>query len=199
MIFRIKDILTDDKLCDNKINVLTLENKDYFDLFIRRLNGQIQNENEWFELLDDNYKKLNFTKNDDVINSPVDLNLTGTQIKKKLYQNLAEDSEMNNLLEDFQNAYTAFLNTLNRLNVITEHEITYSTDFSLDGILKDFDVTIKQPEGRLIERLIDYITTIHDLLSKKVFFMINFDSFLEREDYQYLANFRIIIKCICAW
>lgn len=189
MIFRIKDILTDDKLCDNKINALTLENKDYFDLFIRWLNGQIQNENEWFELLDDNYKKLNFTKNVDVINSPVDLNLTGTQIKKKLYQNLAEDSEMNNLLEDFQNAYTAFLNTLNRLNVITEHEITYSTDFSLDGILKDFDVTIKQPEGRLIERLIDYITTIHDLLSKKVFFMINFDSFLEREDYQYLAKF----------
>ena len=189
MIFRIKDILTDDKLCDNKINVLTLENKDYFDLFIRRLNGQIQNENEWFELLDDDYKKLNFTKNVDVINSPVDLNLTGTQIKKKLYQNLAEDSEMNNILEVFQNAYTAILDALNQLNVITEHEITYSADFSLAGILKDFDVTFKQPEGRLIERLIDYITTIHDLLGKKVFFVINCDSFLEKEDYQYLAKF----------
>ena len=92
-------------LRDDKLNFLILENKDYFELFIRHLNGQFHNENEWFELLDKNYNNLSFVKNADIINSPVDLRLTSTQIKKKLYQNLAEDLEMHHLLEDFQNAY----------------------------------------------------------------------------------------------
>lgn len=186
-------------LRDDKLNFLILENKDYFELFIRHLNGQFHNENEWFELLDNNYNNLSFVKNADIINSPIDLRLTSTQIKKKLYQNLAEDLEMNHLLEDFQNAYNALLNTLNQLNVISEHEIAYSSDFSPSGILKDFDVTIKQPEGRLIERLIDYITVVHDLLNKTVFFVINCNSFLEEHDYQHLskmAEYKKIYVCL---
>ena len=49
-------------------------------------------------------------------------------------------------------------------------------------------VQLKQPEGRFVERLIDYGTTVKQLLDKQVFVLANCAAYLTAEDYVYLQQ-----------
>ncbi len=77
---------------------------------------------------------------------------------------------------------------LDELNFQSDYEIEFSPEIDSIDIFDDFEVRLKEPEGKFVERIIDYTKTMHRLLMKDTFFFVNCGSFLDADDYIYLEK-----------
>lgn len=169
------------------LNTLVIEDTEHFTNFLRTLIEVSNKESEEIELIDD-YDKLDISKTTDIIFDLFNIEANAGTILKKLYTELEEDL----CSEDM------YIKKLEMESVIANivDELAYRSRFSLksdeinyQNFFKALLVEFDYEKTSILDRLTEYIKVSSELLNKKLFIIVNLDSFLTEEDLLELSNF----------
>ena len=169
------------------INTLVIEDTKYFSKFINAFIGAVNKENEEFELIED-FKKVDITKCTEIIFDLFKIEANNSNILKKLYTELENDLNSEEM-------YTRKIDMESMLANIAD-DLMYRSRFSLSSsemdyqnLFKAMSIEFDYEKTSIVERLIEYIKVTTELLDKKLFVIINLDSFLSEDDLLELQKF----------
>lgn len=167
------------------LNIIALEVPSVLHSFIEDLYHQlIMKEEQFFDMVDDNESHIPLEKEVEMITSPLDLDYSKNRnLQKQLYREIVSDIEMDDLLvQQFSEANALIVSIVDEMCMYSEYELEFNDELNYDKILKALDVQLMNPTGKFIERLSDYLRTVHRLLGKSIFLLFNIDMFLDVGD-----------------
>lgn len=169
------------------INTLVIEDSKYFTTFIKGLLETIYQENDTFELIED-YKNLNIAKSTEIIFDLFNLEANTANRLKKLYEEL--ESDINS-----EEMYSKKID-LERIMITIADDLIYRSRFSLKtgeinypNLFKAIAVEFDYDKTSIVERLTEYIKITSELSGKKLFIIVNLDSFLSKDELVELGTF----------
>ncbi len=180
-----------------KLNFIIIEDIMHFQKIIYAIYNQINKVEESLMLYNDDYDMLNMSKCCDVIFSTMDISLQNSKVNKKLINYLQNEIIGNEINERFIENHSQLVNILDELENISDYEFTYNDEYSLDQILKNNSVKLKESEGNFVERLIEYIKISRDFLNINIFFLIGCKIYLNDGDYEHLRKWTEYQDVIC--
>ena len=77
---------------------------------------------------------------------------------------------------------------MDKLQITTDYDLDFDENFGPVGLLKSFDVHLKSPEGRFVEKFIEYSNNINRLLGKDIFIFISCIKYMSKEDIKFLVE-----------
>ncbi|UTC62607.1 type II-A CRISPR-associated protein Csn2 [Treponema sp. OMZ 787] len=178
---------------ENKVNVLTIENKAFFTKFISELFNQYSGSEGKFILSEDN-KELSIPKTCALILNPINIDINNKQNLNKIYSILKQ-----NISDEY-----SYLKTCSIKSEILKYldEILFSLDiplkrneeFDLISIFKAINISFEAEYNNLLEKIIDYISASVELNQIRCFIFINLKQFLNFKDLSELYKFARYIK-----
>ena len=171
---------------ENQVNELIIENVGFFQNFLCQMLQQIEGVCESSIFLTEEDKILSWEKNVEIIINPFQLDINQKRVINRLYQNL------NNIVQE--KGYYIKLNELSAEITGLLTEIEYDADISLEysmnieavQIFKMMDVKIEMEGKTLLEKLIEYIKILSELLQYKLVIFVNIKSYLNEEELRLL-------------
>lgn len=170
-------------ICDDISNIdsylLVIKNKKI--LYKILSNSDLQYENSYIQILDENYKELKLSDYVDFIssiinldsNSKKNLNVLIRRIKKEEIEILISTSEkINEILEE----------CAKQIKVNSPINISYDIEVDEDDIIKLLSISLQDDSPDLIERINNYINISFELRGIKIFIFYNLLAFLEENE-----------------
>lgn len=170
-------------ICDDISNIdsylLVIKNKKI--LYKILSNSDLQYENSYIQILDENYKELKLSDYVDFIssiinldsNSKKNLNVLIRRIKKEEIEILRSTSEkINEILEE----------CAKQIKVNSPINISYDIEVDEDDIIKLLSISLQDDSPDLIERINNYINISFELRGIKIFVFYNLLAFLEENE-----------------
>lgn len=170
-------------ICDDISNIdsylLVIKNKKI--LYKILSNFDLQYENSYIQILDENYKELKLSDYVDFIssiinldsNSKKNLNVLIRRIKKEEIEILRSTSEkINEILEE----------CAKQIKVNSPINISYDIEVDEDDIIKLLSISLQDDSPDLIERINNYINISFELRGIKIFIFYNLLAFLEENE-----------------
>lgn len=170
-------------ICDDISNIdsylLVIKNKKI--LYKILSNSDLQYENSYIQILDENYKELKLSDYVDFIssiinldsNSKKNLNILIRRIKKEEIEILRSTSEkINEILEE----------CAKQIKVNSPINISYDIEVDEDDIIKLLSISLQDDSPDLIERINNYINISFELRGIKIFIFYNLLAFLEENE-----------------
>lgn len=170
-------------ICDDISNIdsylLVIKNKKI--LYKILSNSDLQYENSYIQILDENYKELKLSDYVDFIssiinldsNSKKNLNVLIRRIKKEEIEILRSTSEkINEILEECSK----------QIKVNSPINISYDIEVDEDDIIKLLSISLQDDSPDLIERINNYINISFELRGIKIFIFYNLLAFLEENE-----------------
>lgn len=171
-----------------KLNFIIIENNIYFQKFISDIYNQINKLEENLILYNGDYDMLDMNKFCDVIFSTMDISLQNSKINKKFIKYLQDEIIVNDINERFIANHSQLVNILDEFKNISDYEFVYNDEYSLDQILKNNSVKLKESSGSFAERLIEYIKVSRDFLNINIFFLVGCKIYFSDSDYEHLKK-----------
>ncbi|HHX79074.1 MAG TPA: type II-A CRISPR-associated protein Csn2, partial [Acholeplasmataceae bacterium] len=176
---------------ENTIPIIKIENKRLFRNVILDIYEQIEGKNGEL-ILSDNNKEIKFSKNVEIVNDYININLNDKRILNKLYNVLKIKT-----LEEYDN-YSKIS------EIITEYiqELLYDEELDLVqinnidpvDIFKSVSINIDDSSKCVIEKFLDYINLSETFMNTKLFVFINFKDFFTDEEIIQIYNRLILNK-----
>lgn len=178
------------KLAINALNIYDdISNIDSYLLVIKNKkilykilsNSDLQYEDSYIQILDENYKELKLSDYVDFIssiinldsNSKKNLNVLIRRIKKEEIEILRSTSEkINEILEE----------CAKQIKVNSPINISYDIEVDEDDIIKLLSISLQDDSPDLIERINNYINISFELRGIKIFIFYNLLAFLEENE-----------------
>lgn len=170
-------------ICDDISNIdsylLVIKNKKI--LYKILSYSDLQYENSYIQILDENYKELKLSDYVDFIssiinldsNSKKNLNVLIRRIKKEEIEILRSTSEkINEILEE----------CAKQIKVNSPINISYDIEVDEDDIIKLLSISLQDYSPDLIERINNYINISFELRGIKIFIFYNLLAFLEENE-----------------
>ena len=170
-------------ICDDISNIdsylLVIKNKKI--LYKILSNSDLQYEDSYIQILDENYKELKLSDYVDFIssiinldsNSKKNLNVLIKRIKKEEIEILRSTSEkINEILEE----------CAKQIKVNSPINISYDIEVDEDDIIKLLSISLQDDSPDLIERINNYINISFELREIKIFIFYNLLAFLEENE-----------------
>ena len=170
-------------ICDDISNIdsylLVIKNKKI--LYKILSNSDLQYENSYIQILDENYKELKLSDYVDFIssiinldsNSKKNLNVLIRRIKKEEIEILRSTSEkINEILEE----------CAKQIKVNSPINISYDIEVDEDDIIKLLSISLQDDSPDLIEGINNYINISFELRGIKIFVFYNLLAFLEENE-----------------
>lgn len=170
-------------ICDDISNIdsylLVIKNKKI--LYKILSNSDLQYENSYIQILDENYKELKLSDYVDFIssiinldsNSKKNLNVLIRRIKKEEIEILRSTSEkINEILEE----------CAKQIKVNSPINISYDIEVDEDDIIKLLSLSLQDDSPDLIDRINNYINISFELRGIKIFIFYNLLAFLEENE-----------------
>ena len=170
-------------ICDDISNIdsylLVIKNKKI--LYKILSNSDLQYENSYIQILDENYKELKLSDYVDFIssiinldsNSKKNLNVLIRRIKKEEIEILRSTSEkINEILEE----------CAKQIKVNSPINISYDIEVDEDDIIKLLSLSLQDDSLDLIDRINNYINISFELRGIKIFVFYNLLAFLEENE-----------------
>lgn len=170
-------------ICDDISNIdsylLVIKNKKI--LYKILSYSDLQYENSYIQILDENYKELKLSDYVDFIssiinldsNSKKNLNVLIRRIKKEEIKILRSTSEkINEILEE----------CAKQIKVNSPINISYDIEVDEDDIIKLLSISLQDYSPDLIERINNYINISFELRGIKIFIFYNLLAFLEENE-----------------
>ena len=174
-------------LCRDKFNTLIIENPNEFEKIVIALDDRLNKKNFDLELFDKNEKE-EICKKAEILLSPLDLKYDKKEVQKRLFTELIEDIRCSESSEEFSVICSKFLELLDELKVSTDYDLDFEENFEIGGLLKSFDVHLKEPEGRFIEKFIEYSSNTQRLLGREIFIFISCMKYMNEQDMEFLKE-----------
>lgn len=170
-------------ICDDISNIdsylLVIKNKKI--LYKILSNSDLQYEDSYIQILDENYKELKLSDYIDFIssiinldsNSKKNLNVLIRRIKKEEIEILRSTSEkINEILEE----------CAKQIKINSPINISYDIEVDEDDIIKLLSLSLQDDSPDLIERINNYINISFELRGIKIFIFYNLLAFLEENE-----------------
>lgn len=170
-------------ICDDISNIdsylLVIKNKKI--LYKILSNSDLQYEDSYIQILDENYKELKLSDYVDFIssiinldsNSKKNLNVLIRRIKKEEIEILRSTSEkINEILEE----------CAKQIKINSPINISYNIEVDEDDIIKLLSLSLQDDSPDLIERINNYINISFELRGIKIFIFYNLLAFLEENE-----------------
>lgn len=170
-------------ICDDISNIdsylLVIKNKKI--LYKILSNSDLQYEDSYIQILDENYKELKLSDYVDFIssiinldsNSKKNLNVLIRRIKKEEIEILRSTSEkINEILEE----------CAKQIKINSPINISYDIEIDEDDIIKLLSLSLQDDSPDLIERINNYINISFELRGIKIFIFYNLLAFLEENE-----------------
>ena len=170
-------------ICDDISNIdsylLVIKNKKI--LYKILSYSDLQYENSYIQILDENYKELKLSDYVDFIssiinldsNSKKNLNVLIRRIKKEEIEILRSTSEkINEILEE----------CAKQIKINSPINISYDIEVDEDDIIKLLSLSLQDDSPDLIERINNYINISFELRGIKIFIFYNLLAFLEENE-----------------
>lgn len=170
-------------ICDDISNIdsylLVIKNKKI--LYKILSNSDLQYEDSYIQILDENYKELKLSDYIDFIssiinldsNSKKNLNVLIRRIKKEEIEILRSTSEkINEILEE----------CAKQIKINSPINISYDIEVDEDDIIKLLSISLQDDSPDLIDRINNYINISFELRGIKIFVFYNLLAFLEENE-----------------
>lgn len=175
-------------LCDNKLNVLIIENPRALDKIVSDINEQLNSNNENCAVFN-NTNQLDFHKTVDCVFSSVNLNFESKNLQKVLFQNLKTEIESSDIEDEFVQLRSEMIQFIEKIQMGSDFSIVADYEIDMIDLLKLFGITLNIPEGSFIGRLIDYLQMMIRLMGKRIFILIGCVNYIDRSELHFLFKF----------
>lgn len=187
MKFRYYRLNIDFDLYRDKFNMLIIENPNEFEKIVIALYDRLNKRDFDIELFDKNEKE-EICKKVEMFLSPLDFKYDKKEIQKRLFTELIEDIRCSENSEEFSEVCSKFLELLDELKISTDYDLDFEENFELGVLLKSLDVHLKEPEGRFIEKFIEYSSNTQRLLGREIFIFISCMKYMNARDIEFLKK-----------
>lgn len=185
-----KDITNPIIIDEDKINVLVLENKNFFINKINELINQINGDYGDYILFDLNNEELSISKNCDILTDLFYLDFDSKKIKSAIFNELKNISNSEVFYIKIRELEKNIRDLIFEIMYESDFELELEEDFDVTKLLKIYDISISKNYNTLIEKFITYIDVLTDVLKIKVIFCVNllnlFNEIDRIEVYKYL-------------
>jgi CRISPR-associated protein, csn2 family len=185
-----KDITNPIVIDENKINILVLENKNFFINKINELINQINGDYGDYILFDLNNEELSISKNCDILTDLFCLDFDSKKIKSAIFNELKNISNSEVFYIKIRELEKNIRDLILEIMYESDFELELEENFDAAKFLKIYDISISKNYNTLIEKFITYIDVLTDVLKIKVIFCVNllnlFDEIDRIETYKYL-------------
>lgn len=168
------------KVLENQVNVVCIENQDAFTNIVSDI-WQQYNGNEGTIVISDGNVSLKYPKETEVIINPLAVDCNDKRIIAALYQEMKDMSDCM-LQEETINVQSMLLEYLDKLIGTIPYMSVYDYDLNLTGLFKLFCVRLECVEEKLGERLIEYMRLNKNLCSISYFIFVNLKQYLNDEE-----------------
>ncbi|TQQ84002.1 type II-A CRISPR-associated protein Csn2 [Peptacetobacter hominis] len=182
---------------ENKFNLIILEDKKVFLKYTEEIYNQcnISEEMGGFVLSDDKGKIQKLSKVADIIVDIYNLDINNRKILTKLYSNLRELSNQDELYIETGKIVSEIIRYVDLVTNEAEYSLEYSVEFDVSELFKITDVKFESYSSTIIERLCEYVNVSSQILGKRIFIFVNMRNFFDRdvieEFYRYLSYKKI--------
>jgi len=178
---------------ENKVNVLTIENKTFFTEIVSEFFSQYSG-NEGKFILSEDDKELSIPKTCELILNPINLDINNKQNLNKIYSILKQSiSDEYNYLKTCT-IKSAILKHIDDVLLSLDIPLKRSEELDLISIFKAVNISFETEYTNLLEKIIDYISASVELNQIKCFIFINLKQFLNFKDLSELYKFARYIK-----
>lgn len=181
----------------SKINCLCIEKHSVFRHMILELYDQYNGgEGPW--IYNVNAKSVAIDKSLHVIMNPIQVDVNNKTILTKLNANLVKESNL--MMEDLHETVSKLHQFFYKLEFGSTIAIEHKEEIVASDIIKLGAFKIHESDIEAVERLVDYIDIVHELLNPDLFVIVNIDMYLDVEElraffYTVLAK-QLCILCI---
>ncbi len=171
---------------ENCTEIISIEGQDIFTEFIQELIAQLHGEEGNFVLSEGN-GILKLDKKMEFISNPFAIDFNEKRILTKAYNILRDSAEV--LEEDRENINSSIVRALDEIILRSPYDnFTYNLELDWTTLFKLYDVKVQYEDGKLVDRIIQYIKMLSELLGIKVICMLNMSTFLTEYELRELCK-----------
>lgn len=160
------------------LNILCIENQEFYREVLYGLNNQLENNEEYFCFFDDKNEELNASKYCCLIENPLHVTLD----EKKLTMYIQKDLSVHADVNDYEN-YETLLNKISEyLDSLTYDypvKLKFDAELSLLAFLKAFSVGYDGTEDSYLQYLLQKIKVLNTVFGYSVFCIVNLYDYLD--------------------
>lgn len=176
----------DIEFAENCTEIISIEGPDIYTEFIQELNSQLDGEAGNFVLSEKN-ETLKMDKKVEFIFNPFGVDFNEKRIISKAYNVLKDSAEGLDELREKINS--SIVNILDEVILRSPYDnFVYNLDLDWNTLFKLYDVRVQFEEGKLVDKLIQYIKMLAELLGIRVIFLLNISTFLTKYELQELCK-----------
>ena len=176
----------DIEFAENCTEIISIEGPDIYTEFIQELNSQLDGEAGNFVLSEKN-DTLKMDKKVEFIFNPFGVDFNEKRIICKAYNVLKDSAEGLDELREKINS--SIVNILDEVILRSPYDnFVYNLDLDWNTLFKLYDVRVQFEEGKLVDKLIQYIRMLAELLGIRVIFLLNISTFLTKYELQELCK-----------
>lgn len=170
-----------------ELNILVIENKQFFRKLIYDLKGSVSGNESYFKIIE-NLEEKDLSKMSAFITDVFDININESKIINKIYNILIEESngsELYNQKIKFEKEINKFIE---ELIFRFDYDLTYD-HIDYKNIFKGVNIHIEDDFQGLMEKLLEYIDISYKLLDKKIFFILNLNCYFNPNELEELKRY----------
>lgn len=173
---------------ENKVNVVTIENKQFFSSFIQELGRQCSGDEGNFVLVDTDVE-LDIAKSCVLIIDPFSIDINNKSILNKVLTQLKMLAVTEEHYMETNNIKSNIYAYLDSLLFDCDVPLIYQDDFDFSALFKMMNIRFENSGITLLENILDYLAVSIELLSIRCFFFVNLKQFLSYEELDRLYTF----------
>lgn len=150
-------------------------------------NSDLQFENSYIKIVDENYKELKTSDYIDFVNSVINLDANSKKNLNVLIRRIKkEETEL--LSETASCLYNKLDNCAKQIQLSSSLNISYDISIDEDDVIKMIGLSLQDDSPNLLERINNYINVTFELRNIKIFIFYNLLAFLDESEIKLLIR-----------
>lgn len=166
---------------ENQVIVWVIESPIHFQKIVQELLWQCNGEEGNF-VLSDGDKLLRIDKTVELIINPYAITVNQRKILNKIYSDIAEVASQSEYYMKTQACFSVLEQYLSEIEQEMTYDFIWNSDQNINQLLKAFDVRLDEMEGNMLERVIQYISVLANVLNVSVIVLVNIKSYLDETE-----------------
>lgn len=164
---------------ENIVPVITIEDKKTYLQFIYDMYSQINDGSGPF-VLSENSKILKLEKESDILFEPFSLKINERKILSKLFYEL-EGLSIENMAKETIELNSHLENYMDKVCEQVPYNLCFKTEQMPENIFKLVDLKFEESSTTPLEKVIEYMGLVQQVCGTKLFILVNFKTFFEKE------------------
>lgn len=172
---------------ENKAVFLIIEEKRVRLELVDALYQQCMGEDGSF-ILSEGTQILKMSKTADILMNPFSLDYNDRKVLTRLYQEI-ETCGNEDFYEEKEKLNRDIIVFLDKIMLNLPYNIVTKLELDLTELCKLYQVRLENTGNTLVEKLVEYIKIMNQLCSVKLFIMLNFTLYLDKEEMNAICEF----------